>query len=65
MDAGRVEVLGPVPAPISRIRNVYRYQILLKSTDRKVLHALVRRAAAFDFPAGVTCRPDVDPQNMM
>jgi primosomal protein N' (replication factor Y) len=65
MDAGTVEVLGPVPAPISRIRNVFRHQILLKSTDRKVLHTLVRRATAFDFPSGVTCRPDVDPQNMM
>ncbi|MBU1069494.1 primosomal protein N' [Myxococcota bacterium] len=64
-DAGTVEVLGPVPAPISRIRNVFRHQILLKCTDRKALHALVRRAAAFDLPTGVTCRPDVDPQNML
>ncbi|MBU1243777.1 primosomal protein N' [Myxococcota bacterium] len=64
-DAGTVEVLGPVPAPISRIRNVFRHQILLKCTDRKALHALVRRAAAFELPTGVTCRPDVDPQNML
>jgi len=64
-DAGAVEVLGPVPAPISRIRNVFRHQILLKCTDRKDLHTLVRRAETFEVPAAVTVRPDVDPQNML
>jgi len=63
--AREVEVLGPVPAPISRIRNIFRYQILLKCRDRKALHQLVRRAETFEFPAAVTVRPDVDPQNML
>jgi len=63
--AGGVEVLGPAPAPVARIRNVFRYQLLLKSADRRSLHASVSLAGTVESPAGVTVRPDVDPQNML
>ena len=63
--AGPVEVLGPAAAPIARIRNVFRQQILLKCADRRALHQLVRHAATFACPAAVSVRPDIDPQNML
>lgn len=63
--AGGVEVLGPAPAPLARIRGTYRYQVLLKSTDRRILHERVRQAASFVWTAGVKARPDVDPQHML
>ncbi len=63
--AGAVEVLGPAPAPVARVRNVHRYQILLKGRDRRALHALVDLAMTPEPPPGVTVRPDIDPQNML
>lgn len=33
-------VLGPAKAPIGRIKNAWRYQIVLKSADRAALHQL-------------------------
>jgi primosomal protein N' (replication factor Y) len=34
---GAVQVLGPAPAPLLRLRGRYHYRLLLKSPDRKVL----------------------------
>lgn len=39
---GAVQVLGPAPAPLARLRGRYHYRLLLKSPDRKLL----RRVAA-------------------
>ncbi len=37
---GRVEVLGPAPAPLARLRSRYHYRLLLKSADRKALRSV-------------------------
>ena len=36
---GKLEVLGPAPAPLSRLRGRYRYQLLLKSLNEAALLA--------------------------
>ena len=69
----QVVVLGPVEAPIARIRGRFRWQILLKSADRPSLHAVARAAQAFKGGASDAPRPpkdiriliDVDPQSML
>jgi primosomal protein N' (replication factor Y) len=43
---GVVEVLGPAPAPLARLRGRYHYRVLLKSPDRKALRALTAQLAA-------------------
>jgi primosomal protein N' (replication factor Y) len=62
----RVEVLGPVVAPLGKIRGRYRRQILLKSTGRTDLHRLL---AAFRgsvaLPAVVRMAIDIDPVEML
>ncbi|RLA18540.1 MAG: hypothetical protein DRQ61_12795 [Gammaproteobacteria bacterium] len=37
----KVEVLGPVPAPMERRAGRYRYQLLLQSHEREPLHTLL------------------------
>jgi primosomal protein N' (replication factor Y) len=37
-----VKILGPAPAPLTRIRNRYRYSIILKSASRKDLKIIGR-----------------------
>jgi primosomal protein N' (replication factor Y) (superfamily II helicase) len=66
-EGGAVEVLGPAPAPLDKIKDRYRWQILLKSQSSP---ALARLCAALRQQPGVTdpgCRLqiDVDPENML
>jgi primosomal protein N' (replication factor Y) len=53
-NAGGVRVLGPCTAPIARIKNVYRFHLILKSTSRQALNAALRgmlaRADAAQIP---------------
>ncbi len=43
---GIVEVLGPAPAPLARLRGRYHYRLLLKSSDRKALRSVAAHLAA-------------------
>ncbi|MFZ1946599.1 MAG: primosomal protein N' [bacterium] len=66
---GRVDVVGPSRAPLAKIKNVYRWHLLLKG-DRGVKLADVVRACLADLEArgrgeGVRIAVDVDPQVMM
>jgi len=65
----QIEVLGPAPAPLSRLRGVYRWQLLLKSADLHGLHTLSGHLKTIfggpGFPSGVKLTVDVDPENML
>ena len=43
---GAVQVLGPAPAPLARLRGRYHYRLLLKSPDRKLLRQVAALLAA-------------------
>jgi primosomal protein N' (replication factor Y) len=43
---GAVQVLGPAPAPLARLRGRYHYRLLLKSADRKSLRSVAALLAA-------------------
>jgi primosomal protein N' (replication factor Y) len=62
----RVEILGPAAATLAKVRGRYRWQVLLKSPNRKDLHHLL---AAFKgkvkLPAVVRLAIDVDPIDML
>ena len=64
-----VEVLGPISAPVSKIANRYRWQVLIKGRRAKSLHQFVR-GVVFENPAilknrSVKVSIDVDPMYMM
>lgn len=60
-----IEALGPVPAPVARLRNRYRWHVLLRSPDRDVLAGVVRESlnALPSVRRGVTV--DIDPASML
>jgi primosomal protein N' (replication factor Y) len=64
-----VDILGPLEAPLARIANQYRWQLLLKSANAKVLHRLVREMVfhgeARISKGDVTIGLDVDPLYLM
>jgi len=61
-----IEVLGPAPAPIARLRGRYRWQILLKGKKSPALLGLAGRAK-MTVPRSNRARlhVDVDPYNML
>lgn len=64
-----LEVLGPVPAPIARIKGRYRWQLLLKGDNSRLVHqatAVVQQAQrALTLGTGVQIVLDVDPVDMI
>ena len=63
-----VRVLGPCTAPIARIKNVYRFHVILKANSRKALNAALRGALANADETGIPRRNivvDVDAQRLM
>jgi primosomal protein N' (replication factor Y) len=63
-----VRMLGPAPAPLSRIKRVYRHHLLLKSGNRQQLANAVR--AMLDFAEGVAIprrhlTVDMDPVQLL
>ncbi|NQZ00881.1 MAG: primosomal protein N' [Bdellovibrionales bacterium] len=63
-----IQILGPCPAPLVKIRNTYRYQMLLKAAVDGKLHAF-----CFQFlgdpkkwaPSGTKVQIDIDPLSML
>jgi primosomal protein N' (replication factor Y) len=56
-----VEIRGPVPAPLERLRNRTRWQIWLRSSDRAALRRVARSLTAVEVPGKVRVGLDVDP----
>lgn len=61
------QVLGPTPAPLSRIKNRYRYHILLKAPDHKILNHVGDKALSFirTHIKKSKCLIDVDPYSLL
>lgn len=63
-----VRVIGPAEAPVAKLMNEYRYQILLKAAKRSSLRELIHKLRA--HAEAQKWRPtaliiDVDPLNLM
>jgi primosomal protein N' (replication factor Y) len=62
----RVEILGPAPAPIYRLRSRFRRQILLKASTRVGLHRLILAwYQQKQTGSAVRVTVDIDPVDMM
>ena len=76
MDSGRrleeaiqplagTRIQGPAPAPLARIKGVWRYQILLRSPQRAALRKAVEAVMVGKKFKGVDVAIDVDPINIL
>lgn len=65
--AGHVEVLGPAPAPLARLRGRYRYRVLLRAAERGPLRALLSSLEPVleSLDRRVRAAIDVDPVSML
>jgi primosomal protein N' (replication factor Y) len=60
-----VEIRGPVPAPLAKIRNKFRWHFLLRSEDVEELRELIRCAVAATSPANIDLIVDIDPISVL
>jgi primosomal protein N' (replication factor Y) len=60
-----VEVLGPTPAPLARLRNRYRFRFVLRAAERKPLRDALLAVARASVHRLVRMGIDVDPVNML
>jgi len=60
-----VEVLGPVPAPLEKLRGRTRWQIWLRGADRVALRRVARSLLAAELPPNVRVGLDVDPMSAL
>jgi primosomal protein N' (replication factor Y) len=59
-------LLGPAPAPIPRLRNMYRFHMQAQCADGGALRAAIRAATAdLQPPDGVQWTVDIDPIDML
>ena len=65
--ADRVQTLGPAPAPILKLRNKFRYQVLIKGDTAPRLNAFCRQILGDQdwIPSGTKVQVDIDPFAMM
>jgi primosomal protein N' (replication factor Y) len=66
---GRIKVMGPIEAPLARIANRHRWQVLINSPDTATLHRFVHELilGRGAIPAGrqINVSVDVDPLFLM
>lgn len=65
--ADNLVALGPAPAPLFRLRNKFRFQVMLKCDSSKRLNAFCRQLFSKDewIPAGTKVQVDIDPFQML
>ena len=64
----RCRILGPAPAPLSRLKGEHRFQILIKSRTRKALREVADAALRAVADAGINLRSinlEIDPVSIM
>jgi primosomal protein N' (replication factor Y) len=67
VQSGAVQLMGPAPAPVTRLRGRYRFRLMLRSADRRALRQ-VAAAVCARIDAGVAparASVDVDPVSML
>jgi primosomal protein N' (replication factor Y) len=60
-----VTLLGPVEAPLARLKGRHRWQLLLRGPERRAVHAVARALGQVELPAGVRRAVDIDPASTL
>jgi len=64
---GEIILLGPAAAPLARIKNQYRYHMILKGGQSSILNSFARQLLSDEkwIPSKVKVIVDVDPVNLL
>lgn len=64
-ESSSLRISGPAPAPLERLRGRWRYQILLRAANRRIVLDALEACIPERPPSGVQVAVDVDPQDLM
>jgi len=65
-DKDRIEVLGPAPAPITKLRGLYRYRFLIKGKGDVRLQVFIREwLSNIKVDRTIRIKIDIDPYNFL
>ncbi len=65
-DPGQLLMLGPIPAPMPKIKNLYRYQIVIKAANVEVMSSAVQFILrSLKMPSTSQTTVDIDPAMLM
>ncbi|MEZ0344394.1 MAG: primosomal protein N' [Caldimicrobium sp.] len=59
-----LEILGPSPCPLRKLRGLYRWQILIKGDTSKEIHAVLEPFKEEKY-TGIKMEIDVDPEDLL
>jgi primosomal protein N' (replication factor Y) len=63
---GTARILGPIPAPVYKVRSWHRMRFLVCGDERAALQPVIKRwLSKVKQPANVRIKIDVNPQNFM
>lgn len=62
-----IEILGPAPAPLAKLRGKHRFQVLIKSPEVALLSAFCKQVLSDEswVQRGVKIQIDIDPVNLL
>lgn len=61
----RAEILGPSPAPIARLRNLYRFRLMVRASTRPPLRRVLDAVQRAKLDRRIRMAVDVDPVSML
>lgn len=61
----QLEVRGPAPSPLARLRNRYRFQVMLRAVERKALRPVLLAVVRTRYDRRARVGVDVDPMSML
>ena len=61
-----LQVWGPTPAPLYRLREYYRYRFLIKGAKQTAIQSFIHQwLSHMRLPSGIKCKIDIDPQSFL
>ena len=65
-DKDRIDILGPAPAPIAKLRGLYRYRFLIKGKGDVRIQSFIKVwLSNIKIDKGVRIKIDIDPYNFL
>lgn len=65
-DKDRIDILGPAPAPIAKLRGLYRYRFLIKGKGDVRIQSFIKEwLLNIKIDKGVRIKIDIDPYNFL
>jgi primosomal protein N' (replication factor Y) (superfamily II helicase) len=68
-NTNQLEILGPAPSPLSKLKNRYRWQVILKGKSvvdlKEIMGKAIKDLYEYSVTGGISLSLDLDPMGIM